>query len=82
MLKSAMNTRPHITTEGALDEHQLATDLHDLAMEVEEAERRIKEALLRAAEEGDLHRVKAIVRQWLAGPATAVVANLDPPAAP
>lgn len=53
--------------------HRLAKTLLEIAAALEHAEEMIKQQILKAAHEGDMHRVKAIVRKWLNQPVADVL---------
>ena len=61
-----------------------AKSLLAAAAEVEAAETNLKDAILRAAESGDIPRVAEIVRRWKDMPPTEVLASMevDPCGAP
>ena len=55
--------------------HGFTRALLDVAADIDEAEREIKEVLLKAAEEGDLGRIREIVKDWIEKPVSQVLAK-------
>ncbi len=53
--------------------HSFAKTLLEIADAVEHAEEMIKRQILKAAHDGDMKRVKAIVRKWLNQPVANVL---------
>ncbi len=69
-----------MTVEAAsdnMDTRCLARTLLDLALEVEEAELRIKEAILQAAQRGDVALVETIITRWMTDPPVEVASSLE-----
>lgn len=58
----------------------LAEAILGAARAVEQAEHLIKAEILRAAEEGNVERIKGMVGRWMLGPVSAVL-EVEPPSA-